>query len=157
VAVGIVFDNSEDFIFWRKAASQSTKVIAESRQGYFAPCTGVAINLHLGNRRDGGGKVRVKKGGYGREQRQVEDAEELKADRVLGVMRRGRLEDEGRKDGQFLEYLPNRLESQLVYIAIGVRGDGSWGELWWDGRVCRGRRRWQRHRLDVHRKKFPDE
>jgi len=48
VAVGIVFDNSEDFIFWRKAASQSTKVVAESRQGYFAPCTGVAINLHLG-------------------------------------------------------------------------------------------------------------
>jgi hypothetical protein len=66
VAVRIVFDDSEDFIFRRKAASKSPKVVAKSRQGYFAPCTGVAINLHSGNRRDGGGKVRVKKGGYGR-------------------------------------------------------------------------------------------
>jgi hypothetical protein len=46
VAVGIVFDNSEDFIFRGKAASKSAKIVAESRQGYFAPCTGVAINLH---------------------------------------------------------------------------------------------------------------
>ena len=101
--------------------------------------------------------MRVKKGGYERGRRQGEDEEELRADRVLVEMRRGRPEDGGRKGGRFLKHLPNRLESRLVYIAIGVRGEGSWGELWWDGRVSRGRRRWQRHRLGGHRKKFPDE